>query len=65
MPSNELEAQAHHTPVLRKAGAAVVLVIAGVIAVKIVIGMVMAVFWTLVVIAAVVGVIWALKTLVW
>ena len=64
MPSNELQAQPHHTPVLKKAGAGIVLVIAGVIAVKIVIGMVMAVFWTLVVIAAVVGVLWALKTLV-
>jgi len=65
MPSNELEAQPHHTPVLKKAGAAVVLVIVGVVAVKVVVGMIMAVFWTLIAIAAVVGVLWALKTLVW
>jgi hypothetical protein len=65
MPTKDLEAQQHHSPVLRKAGAAVVLVVAGAIALKIAIGFVMAIFWTIVVIAAVVGVIWALKTLVW
>jgi len=35
------------------------------LAVKIVIGLVMAVFWVAVVVAAIVAVLWALKTLVW
>jgi hypothetical protein len=61
----EVEARPHHVPVLRKAFAGVVLIIAAALAIKIVIGFVMAIFWTIVVIAAVVGVIWALKTLVW
>lgn len=61
----ELEARPHHVPVLRKAAAGVVLIVAAALAIKIVIGFVMAIFWTIVVIAAVVGVIWALKTLVW
>ena len=35
------------------------------LALKIVIGFVMAIFWTVVVIAAVLAVVWAVKTLVW
>jgi hypothetical protein len=65
MPTKDLEAQPHHTPVLRKAGAGIVLVIAAAIVLKVAIGMIMAVFWTIVAIAAVVGVIWALKTILW
>jgi hypothetical protein len=63
--AKELEAPQHHTPVLRKAGAGLVLVVVGAIAIKVVIGVVSAVFWTIVVVAAVVAVLWALKTLVW
>lgn len=42
-----------------------VLLLAGALAVKLVIGFVMAIFWTVVAVAVVVAVLWALKTLVW
>ena len=42
-----------------------VLVIAGVVVVKLAVGLITAVFWTVVVVALVVAVLWALKTLVW
>ena len=61
----ELEAQPHHTPVIRKALAGVVLILVAALAVKLVVGFVMAIFWTIVVVAAVVAVLWALKTLIW
>jgi hypothetical protein len=61
----ELEGRPHHVPVVRKALAGVVLVIAAVIAVKLVIGFVTAIFWTVVVVTIAVAVLWALKTLVW
>jgi hypothetical protein len=61
----ELEAQKHHTPVLRKAVAGLVLVVVAVLAISLVIAFVKAIFVTVVVIAAVLAVLWALKTLVW
>ena len=61
----ELEGRPHHTPVLRRAAAGAVLVIAAVIAIKLVIGLVTAVLWTVVVAAVVIAVLWALKTLIW
>jgi hypothetical protein len=61
----EIEGRPHHTPVLRKAAAGVVLILAVVIAIKLVVGLVTAVFWTVVAAAVVVAVLWALKTLVW
>ncbi len=42
-----------------------VLVVAAALAIKIIIGFVAAIFWTVVVIAIVVAILWALKTLVW
>jgi hypothetical protein len=62
---NELEAQPTRTPVLRKALAGVVLVIVAALAVKVVIGLIMGVFWIIIGVAAVVAVLWALKTIVW
>jgi hypothetical protein len=62
---SELEGRRAHTPVLRKAAAGVVLLVAVVIAIKLVIGLVSAVLWTVVAAAVVIGVFWALKTLVW
>ena len=44
----EVEAQQPRTPVLKRAFAGVVLIAAAALALKIVIGMVMAVFWTVV-----------------
>lgn len=61
----EVEAQPSHTPILRRALAGLVLVVVAALAVKLVIGFVMAIFWTIVVIAAVLAVLWALKTLIW
>ena len=65
MRTEQLEARPAHTPVLRKAAAGVVLILVAALAVKILIGFVMAIFWTIVVVAAVVAVLWALKTLIW
>jgi hypothetical protein len=65
MRTEEVEARPHRTPILRKAVAGLVLVVVAALAIKLVIGFVMAIFWTIVVIAAVLAVLWALKTLVW
>jgi hypothetical protein len=63
--STEIEQPRRQTPVLRKAAAGVVLVVAAAIALKLVIGFVIAIFWTVVVVAVVGAILWALKTLVW
>jgi hypothetical protein len=65
MRTEELEARPHHTPVLRKAFAGLVLVIVAALAFKLVIGFVIAIFWGVIVVAAVLAVLWALKTLFW
>jgi len=62
---NELEPTRARTPVVKKVAAGLILVAAAALAVWILIGVVKAIFWTAVVIAAVVAVLWALKTLVW
>ena len=54
-----------HTPVLRKALAGVVLIVAVALVLKLVVGFVIAIFWTVAVIALVVAILWAVKTLVW
>jgi hypothetical protein len=61
----EVQARPHHTPILRRAVAGLVVVIVAALAIKIAIGFVMAIFWTVVAVAAVVAVLWALKTLIW
>ena len=53
------------TPVVRKAFAGLVLIVVAALAVKVVIGLVMSVFWIVIGLAAVIAVLWALKTLVW
>lgn len=63
--NKDIEATRSRTPVLRKVLAGAVLVIAAVVVVKLAIGLITAVFWTIVVVAIVVAVLWALKTLVW
>lgn len=50
---------------VRRAFAGLVLVLAAVVAVKLVIGFVAAIFWTIVTVAVVVAVLWAIKQLVW
>jgi hypothetical protein len=62
----EVEAtRPHHTPVLRKALAGVVLIVAVALVLKLVIGFVIAIFWTVAVVALIVAILWAIKTLVW
>ena len=64
--NTQVEARPHRAPVIfRKAFAGLVLIVAAALAVKIAIGFVMAIFWTIVAIAVVVAIIWALKTLIW
>jgi len=61
----ELEGRPARTPILRRALAGLVLLVVVALAVKLAIGFVMAIFWTVVVVAAVLAVLWALKTLFW
>jgi uncharacterized membrane protein len=61
----EVEVEPKRPTLMRRVLAALVLVAAVALALKIVIGLVMAVFWFAVAIAVVVAILWALKTLVW
>ena len=62
----EVEAQpAAHKPVLRRVLAGVVLIVAAALVIKLAIGFVMAIFWTIVGVALVLAILWALKTLLW
>jgi hypothetical protein len=49
--------------VVRKAVAGLVLIVAAALVIKLAIGFVMAIFWTVVVIAAIIAILWALKTI--
>lgn len=62
---SQIEASRSRTPVVRKAVAGIVLVAAAALILKFVIGFVVAIFWTVVVVALVLAVLWAVKTLVW
>jgi hypothetical protein len=59
----ELEAQSPRTPVLRRVTAGLILVAAAALVIHFAVGLVVAVFWTAVVLVAIVAVLWALKTL--
>jgi hypothetical protein len=59
----EIEGHRARPPVLKRALAGLVLIAVAALAIHLVIGLVMAVFWVVVVAAAVVAVLWALKTL--
>jgi hypothetical protein len=63
--NTDLEAQPSRPPILRRVLAGLVLVAAVVLAIHVVIGLIMSVFWVILGIAVVVAVIWALKTIVW
>ena len=58
-----IEARHSRPPVLRRVVAGLVLVAVAALAVHIVIGLVMAVFWFALVLAAIVAVVWALNQL--
>jgi hypothetical protein len=62
----EVEAtRPRHPSVLRKALAGVVLIVAVALVLKLVIGFVVAIFWTIVAVALVIAILWAIKTIVW
>lgn len=62
---SEVEAQPHHTPVLRKAAAGVVLIVAAALAISLVVAFVKAIFVTVLTVAVVIAILWALKTIFW
>lgn len=62
---NEARIEPDRPSLLRRALALLVLIVAVALAVKVIVGMVMAVFWIVVGAAVLVAVLWALKTLVW
>jgi uncharacterized membrane protein len=59
----DLEAQPARTPIVRRAAAGLILVAVAALAIHFVIGLIMTIFWVVVAVAAVVAVIWALKTI--
>jgi hypothetical protein len=63
--NTQIEPTRSRPPVLRRAAAGLVLILAAVIAIKLVVGFVAAAFWTIVTVAVVVAVLWAIKQLVW
>lgn len=60
---SDLEARPERTPIVKRAAAGLVLVAVAALAVHLFIGLIMTVFWLVVVAAAVVAVIWALRTI--
>jgi UPF0716 family protein affecting phage T7 exclusion len=63
---SQVEAHRSRTPaVVRKAAAGLVLVVAAVLALKLIIGFVTWLLGTIVIIAVIAAVLWAVKTLVW
>jgi hypothetical protein len=60
---SELEASRSRPPILKRAAAGLILVAIAALAIHFVIGLVVAVFWIAVVVAAIVGVLWAVNTL--
>lgn len=60
---SEVEATRSRTPVLKKAAAGLILIAVAALVIHFVIGLVVAVFWIAVVVAAIVGVLWAVNTL--
>jgi len=58
----DLEVKPARTPVVKRAAAGLVLVAVAALAIHFVIGLIMTVFWLVVAVAAVIAVIWALKT---
>ncbi len=57
-----LEARPGRTPIVKRAAAGLVLLAVAALAIHFVIGLIMTVVWLLVAVAAVVAVIWALRT---
>jgi uncharacterized membrane protein len=63
MASRQLENRPERTPVLRKAAAGLVLLAVAALVIHLAVGLIMAVFWVVVALVAVVAVLWALNTI--
>jgi hypothetical protein len=61
----QLEGRSDRSPVLKKAAAGVVLVGVAAVAIWVIIGVIKAIFVTVLVIAVVLAALWAVKTIVW
>lgn len=61
----EVEERPHRTPILRKAAAGVVLLVAAVLAITLVVAFVKAIFVTVLTVVVVIAILWALKTIFW
>jgi hypothetical protein len=61
----DMEATRSKPPILRRMTAGLVLVGVGALAILLVVHVIEAIFWVVVGVAAVVAVLWALKTVVW
>ena len=61
--NQDLEASRSRPPILRRAAAGLVLIAVAALAVHFVIGLIMAVFWIIVAIAAVAAVLWAVRNI--
>ena len=61
----EFENRPARPSILKRVLAGLVLILAVVVAFKLLIGMVMAVFWLILTVAVVVAILWALKTIFW
>lgn len=59
----QVEPSRSRPPVLKRVGAGLILLVAAALAVHFIIGLIMAVFWIVVAVAAVAAVIWAVKTI--
>ena len=58
-----LEARPARTPIVKRAAAGLILVAVAALAIHFFVGLIMTVFWLVVAVAAVVAVVWALKTI--
>lgn len=63
MGSRQLENRPERTPVLRRAAAGLVLLAVAALVIHLAVGLIMAVFWVVVALVAVVAVLWALNTI--
>jgi hypothetical protein len=63
MRSTDLESRPARPPVVRRAFAGLVLIVAAALAIKVVLGLIMTVFWVIVAVAVVVAILWAINTL--
>jgi hypothetical protein len=61
----QIEGTRSRPPIVKRAFAGIVLIVAVALALKLLIGFVIAIFWTIVAVAVVIAILWALKTLIW